>query len=130
MSDLSPILDYASPRKRQKLRLPARSRIRCQLEDERLVIVEKLEGRGEAISAVIFAVFMLVYLGSIVMFVRRGSYMAVFWFAEAAVLIAVIHQTWRKSELTVTPGKLRLKFTSPMWRKLYEWQGEEVPEVL
>src|ERR1700733_68631 len=102
MADIAPILDYASPRKRVRLRLPAKSRIRCQISTGRLTIIESLDGQGGAIGAIVFAVFMLIYMGLLIAFVRGAAPMAILWILEAVVLVMVVHQTWRKTLLTVT----------------------------
>jgi hypothetical protein len=128
--ELAPILDYASPRKRVKLRLPTRSRIRCDLESNQLTIIETLEGRGGAIGAIIYAIFMLIYLGYVTVTVRGAGLVGIFWLIEATLLVMVIHQTWRKTMLTVTDTVVCLKFTSPIMRKMYQWPAVQVRDVL
>ncbi len=127
------IIDYASPRPRSKLRLPSRSRIVCQVDAGQLIVQEWLEARGGAIGAIGFAVLMLIYLGAIAMLCRDWSVsfvMGFFWLAEATVMLLVIHQTWRRTLLTVTPAQLLLKFTSPLYRKLHNWEASDVVEVI
>jgi hypothetical protein len=126
------IIDYASPRPRSKLRLPSLSRIVCQVEPDRLTVMERLEARGGAIEGICFAIFMLFYLGAIIPESRDWSVAVVvgmFWLAEATVMMLVIHQTWRKTLLTAEPAELRLKFTSPLYRKEYRWPAREIVDL-
>jgi hypothetical protein len=50
--------------------------------------------------------------------------------AESLVMLLVIHQTWRRTLLTVTAAELRLEFTSPFYRKEYRWEAGNVADVV
>jgi hypothetical protein len=125
------ILDYASPRKHLKLRMPARSHLDLCCEPGRVMVIEKLRGKGEVIGAIAFAVFMLIYMG-VLMFVIHGAlvWLGPFWLAEAIVLVLVIHQTWRQTVLTVTSETIDLAFASPFTHKSFQWPAVEVVNVL
>ena len=127
------ILDYSSPRPRSKLRLPSLSRIVCQIEADQLVVQEWLQARGSAFAGICFALFILAYLGTIAVYSRDRPVAAVlmfFWLTEALVMLLVIHQTWRRTLLTVTAAELRLEFTSPFYRKEYRWEAGNVADVV
>jgi hypothetical protein len=127
------IIDYSSPRPRSNLRLPSMSRIVCQVDAGQFIVQEWLEARERAIAAVCFAVLMLAYLGAVAVFSRDWSVsfvMVFFWLVEAAVMLLVIHQTWRRTLLTVTSAQLLLKFTSPLYRKSHNWEASDVVEVI
>jgi hypothetical protein len=127
------ILDYSSPRPRSKLRLPSLSRIVCQIEPNQLVVQEWLQARGSALGGICFALFILAYLGAIAVYSRDRSIAAIlmmFWLAEALVMLLLIHQTWRRTLLTVTAAELRLEFTSPFYRKEYRWDASNVADVV
>jgi hypothetical protein len=127
------IIDYASPRPRSKLRLPSLSRIVCQVEEDRLIVVEKLEARGVAIGGICFALFMLGYLGVFVIYTSdkmTRPLVGLFWLIEAVLMVLVIHETWRKTVLNVTATDMRLAFTSPVYRKEYRWEVGAVVTVV
>jgi len=127
------ILDYSSPRPRSKLRLPSLSRIVCQIEPGQLVVQEWLQARGSAFAGICFALFILAYLGTIAVYSHDRPVAAVlmfFWLTEALVMLLVIHQTWRRTLLTVTAAELRLEFTSPFYRKEYRWEAGNVADVV
>jgi hypothetical protein len=126
------ILDYASPRTRTRLRMPSKSVLDVIEEPGGILVVETLSGRAEAVGAIAFGVFMLIYL-TILMIALRGQgagwVLGPFWLAEAVVLILVIHQTWRKTTLIVTDRAVWLRFISPLTRKAYQWPAQMVASV-
>src|SRR3954468_13625770 len=65
VTEPSPILDYASPRPRRKLRLPAKSVLDVRVDPDGLgiTIVERLAGIPEAVAGILFAVFVLLVVG-------------------------------------------------------------------
>jgi hypothetical protein len=127
------ILDYASPRKRDPLRLPARSVLEINCDVGRVGVVESLKAKGEAIGGMTFAIVMLLYMGALMLTERgrdAGWVLAPFWLAEAAVLVLVVLQTWRKTFLIVSHQKVSLRFTTPISSTLYEWPASHVTRVL
>jgi hypothetical protein len=116
------ILDYASPRKRVRLRMPAKSHIDLAREPGKVMVIEYLRGKADAIGGIVFAGLMLAYLGLFCLTVRNATWvLGPFWLAEAGVLLLVIHQTWRRTLLTVTAESIDLTFTSPFTTKRYQW---------
>jgi hypothetical protein len=105
------ILDYASPRKRRSLRLPADSRHVVAVEDGRLEGVETLTGRRQAMAAVAFAgIAALLTMHDFRLHRFHGdpavavSFVAQFLIGSI-VLLGCIPQTWRRTRLTVGRGK-------------------------
>src|SRR5213078_3823867 len=107
------VLDYASPRKWSKARLPAQSLLMIKdLPDGGAQVVETLVGKPAAVAAIAFAAFPLVI--NVMMF---GQEFVVFWqkhrnyvisnlivlgmaiVATVAAMIALVVQTWRKTIL-------------------------------
>jgi hypothetical protein len=131
LDEPSLILDYASPRKRVRLRMPAKSRIDVICEPGQVDVIETLKGKGQAIGGIVFACFVLLVMLKLILTERHGTVWVLgpFWFAEAGVLVLVIHQTWRKTLLSVTAERVQLKFTSPLTSKSYEWPAIDVADV-
>ncbi len=143
MNDAGAILDYASPRKRGKLRLPAVSRLAVTVDDGRVTIEESLAGEAEAVTALVFAFVVLLVVGSSVVGavydfkhhrVRPDPFLAIVlsaaWVAEFATMVAVIHQTWRRTVVTVEYDDLRLAFLSPLRRRWYRWTRNDIADVV
>jgi hypothetical protein len=133
LSASSLILDYASPRKRGRLRLPSRS-VLDVVRDEpgRVLVIEKLKGKGEAIGAIAFALFMLAYMGALMWAERKHGAQWVlgpFWIIEATLIVLVVHQTWRKTMFEVNVDQVRLRFRSPIWRQAHAWRASDVIDV-
>jgi hypothetical protein len=133
LSTSSLILDYASPRKRGRLRLPSRS-VLDVVRDEpgRVLVIEKLKGKGEAIGAIAFALFMLVYMAALMW--AQWKYgaqwvLGPFWIIEAILIVLVVHQTWRKTTFSATGDQIRLNFRSPIWRRAFAWRASDVIDV-
>jgi hypothetical protein len=140
------ILDYASPRKRGKVRLPARSvlEVTQDARDASVRIVETLSGREFAIIAIVFGVFVAAVAGfgavrETLWVLHHRHYpidflppmiMAVAALAELVLGVFVIRNTWRQTTLTADRERVTLTFTGPMqspWRR--EWTCEEIGEV-
>jgi hypothetical protein len=146
MSQPQLVLDYASPRKRGKVRLPARSALEVTQDarDGRVCVVETLAGRAGAIMAIVFGVFVAVVAGSgavseTLWVLRHRHYpidflppiiMTVTALAELVLGVFVIRNTWRQTTLTADRERVTLTFTAPLqsrWRR--EWTCEEIGEV-
>jgi hypothetical protein len=143
MSQPAPILDYASPRPRGKVRLPAKSVLRLTRDaaSGETRVIESLEGKNEAIGALIFAgavlVVMLVtmYPYAERMFRKHEAEPVVFilgtlWVIEASLMVAVINNTWRKTVL-IARGEsgLSLTFASMMRRMFYQWPAHRIGQI-
>ena len=135
------ILDYASPRKRTKTRLPTNSHIVCNRQGAGIRITETLAGRSDAIGAMVFALFILIewaYLAvsqemrfnqNISDWLPGLLVMGIPWLAYLALLLAVIQQTWRKTILHVDPQKLILQFKGPLHRTTHRWPAIQLLAV-
>jgi hypothetical protein len=136
------ILDYASPRPRGRVRLPAESRIEIQGDRDSTTIIESLKGKETAIAAIIFAVFVLMVL--LVAIVAEWPTMVrqhrdalvlpvtlcVLWIAEATVGVLVLDQTYRTTILRVRDGELALIFRGLFSRtKEHHWPIGEIGEL-
>ena len=142
VTDLPPILDYAGPRPQgQRVRLPARSVLRTRPVVGGLDVVETLAGKGGAVGAMVFAVFVLCVLGGGIIahysnpMYRRSDnlpfsiFLAVLWVTEAGLLVAVANNTWRRTVLTVRDGGAALALASQLKTRRYEWPAEQVRSV-
>jgi hypothetical protein len=146
MSEPQLILDYASPRKRGKVRLPAQSvlEVTQDARDGSVRIVETLAGRVVAIMAIVFGVFVAAVAGfgavrETLWVLHHRHYpidflppmiMALAAIAELVLGVFVIRNTWRHTTLTADRDRVTLAFTGPMqspWRR--EWTCEEIGEV-
>jgi hypothetical protein len=134
----TPIIDYASPASRASLRLPARSEIRWANAPGRLIITQVLSGREGAIGALLLAGFTFAIMSFSVhgmiekwhRFVGEIMLMGVFMSAEVIVGGLVIHNTWRKTVLTVTPAEMTLEFTAPFSpREKFVFRSEQIAQV-
>ena len=143
MDDTAAILDYASPRKRGRLRLPATSRVTVTASDGRVTVEESLAGQPEAIAGLAFGALVvgLCTVGAVTQ-VRtfalglfRPDQIAAAVFAglalaELATMVAVVQQTWRRTRLVAEYDELRLAFLSPLRRRHYRWTGEQIADVV
>jgi hypothetical protein len=136
----APILDYAGPSSRGKFRLPAESILEIDSSPAQLTVTETLAGQAGAFAALIFAAFTLVTLASAVLApISRGSWhryateitlFAGFAIVEIALMLAVIHNTWRKTVLIVTPAQTSLRFWSPLRGTLHHiWPADKLREA-
>jgi hypothetical protein len=133
------IIDYASPVSRAKLRLPARSEIHWANEPGRLVVTQVLSGREGAIGALLLAAFTFVLMSFSIMnmigkwhrYIGEIGIMGMFMAAEVIVGALVIHNTWRKTILTVTPDELIVELAAPFsGRERHAFRGEQVAGVV
>jgi len=117
----TPIIDYASPASRRSLRLPARSEIRWVDGPGFLKITQVLSGREGAIGALVLAGFTFVLMTLLVHGMLERWHrnigeivtLALFMAAELVVGALVVHNTWRKTVLTVTRQEMTLQFSAP-----------------
>jgi hypothetical protein len=142
MPEAGPILDYASPRRRGKLRLPARSRIWWHVDEQSraVTITESLGGKQEAFFALLFAAFIVVVLGfgafdqASRLRKHPGEWpmtalLCGLWLAEVIVMILVIDQTWRKTIIRATFDQFTFRSRSPLRRRTMAWHAREVADV-
>jgi hypothetical protein len=143
MSDLSPILDYASPRPRRRLRLPAKSVLDVRVDPDGLgvTIVEKLAGIPQAVAGMIFAVFVLIIAGAMAWISLRtvwvkhheidafGAILGFFWAAELTLLVIVIDRTWRRTILEARDGRLVLRFSGLFGTREHRWPFDQIGDV-
>lgn len=135
MSDPSPILDYASPRKRGKVRLPAESTLTYDVGEGEVTIVERLRGLGNAYGAIAFAGAILAWDAAWLvteLLNRRGNWVPVALVLSflcaliVSVLVPVILQTWRRTTLHARDGQLTLSFGSLLGEKRFVWSRDEL----
>jgi hypothetical protein len=139
----APILDYASPRPRGKVRLPARSVLHLQRDPARgeTRVIEALEGKAQATAALIFAAFVLIVMIATMypelakMFRERAPNPLVvilgpLWIVEAGLMVAVINNTWRKTVLIARgDAGLSLAFSSLFRRMAYQWPAHRIGQI-
>jgi hypothetical protein len=132
----APILDYASPRPRVNVRLPANSVLAVQASSGRCVITETLTGQNGAIGALIFSAFVLVMMtGSTLEGIAWRSWREIGFMATLAVTIIglsllVIRNTWRKTIIAVEDGQFSMTSTAPfMATHRYAWPAGEIADV-
>ena len=136
------VLDYASPRPRGKLRLPARSQLHVVRDDAGVAVLETLSGQGRAIFAITFAALTLVAMvwvisdqfGLLSGRLRPGAAAAavfggVLWVGGLMSMLKVIDSTWRRTVLRVDAAGVSLEFSSPLARRAYRWEAAQVEEV-
>jgi hypothetical protein len=132
------ILDYASPRKRQRFRLPARSTLDIHCDRDEIVITETLQGRDSAAGAILFFIFAFSCMAG-VLTIDSGfrktdpfilGFLACLAISGFVVLLMVVQQTWRKTLLTVRYNEMLLAFTSVFYRKFHRWAGDDIADVL
>lgn len=127
---VQPILDYASPGLKKKLALPTQSILTSHVRDDSVIVSEYLDAKAGAITAMVFAAFVLVWLLYVVSIAKSTAAVIIpVWLLEFGVLIKVIHDTWRKTTLEVFGGRVVLRFWAPLRRKAYEWPAAEVTSV-
>ena len=125
---ISPILDYASPRPRVKIRLPANSILRCQSDSPgSCSVLETLTGQQGAATALCFAAFVLcVVLGMpFTLEVGPRNYLGLTGVEAGALILVglmVVRNTWRKTLLRVADGEMTVTFTAPLTpTRRYAW---------
>jgi hypothetical protein len=137
------ILDYASPMAKTPLRLASRSVISIIPTDDGVEITETLTGQSQALAAIIFSASMVVLMGCTAMariHPRHWSdlldaipvliFYVIYAGGTAALIVAVIHSSWRRTILTVSPEQTVLLFRSPLKEKSYAWLNKEIRHVL
>jgi hypothetical protein len=133
------VIDYASPVPRSRLRLAGRSEIRWVSGPGRVVVTQVLAGREGVIAALLLAGLSIVLVSfSIVNMPGRlqrnaGSIgiMVVLMAAEVIVGARVIHNTWRKTILTVTREALTVETAAPfaMRQQSFGFRSEQVADI-
>lgn len=136
------ILDYASPRPRGKLRLPARSVIRWEIDPDTnaATVTATLAGKDNAIAGLAFGVFTFLVISACatgeIAGLRRYPYSwpvallcAAVAVAELVLIFMVIDQTWAKTTLRATREGLAFKTRSPFRRRELSWSEGEVLSV-
>jgi hypothetical protein len=141
MSDVSePILDYASPMERSPLRMAVKSVIRIQSEGKGVGIYETLTGQTQALTAILFTSFTVSLLGIALLGNLRPWTISVFYSGPlivyfltvcgtATLVLAVIHQNWRKTTLRVSPERVILIMSTPFRGTMREWPSVDVWHV-
>ncbi len=144
MDDSGAILDYASPRKRGRLRLPAVSRLTVAVADGRVTVEESLAGRAGVAAAALLFGLITTCAAAMAAMASGYDFRHHHWFhdwpvafvpgglaaAEVGLMVAVVQQTWRRTILTAEYDELRLAFLSPLHRRRYRWTGNDVADVL
>ena len=136
MDSNAPILDYASPRKRLKLRLPARSTLFWQIEPDEILLTETLAAKEGVAWALVFT--LVIQAMTVVSTLnglhemRSGTYLLPIglMLLQVPLMLLIIHQTWRKTLLTVRCNELLLAFTSPLHRRHYKWSGDDIAGIV
>jgi hypothetical protein len=135
-----PILDYASPRPRGKVRLPATSVLEVRDDADSVEIVERLTGAIGAIVAILFSgttVSLLLALlwNDGMRALRRGDFAGPLFGSllpmTGYVLIAmVINNTWRRTVLSANADGIGLRFFAPLsGTRRYQWDAGQVEAV-
>src|SRR5688500_4694799 len=148
MSDQpQPILDYASPRKRGNVRLPAKSVLTVTHgPDGSVRVVERLEGQvSAAVFASAFGLFVacvavagVVHETRWILRHRHGllevMLVGILTFSALAELVLaglVVRNTWRRTTLTADTARVTLEFIAPFMRRWYRtWELAEVQGVV
>jgi len=144
MSEPQLILDYASPRKRGKVRLPANSELKVATEmDGAVKVVETLAGRDIAVMAVIFGLIVAAVASygavreTLYLLRRRHdvidfslpAIMVAFALIELVLIVLIIRNTWRRTILLADARQVTLAFSGPLarvWSRA--WTSDEVGE--
>ena len=140
------VLDYASPRKRGKVRLPATSRLDVFADPDGTVrVVETLTGHGTAVFALAFGLGIAFFVGFTVWTemartLRRSPdafqlvatlILVASLIAELVLTVLIVRQTWGRTELAVGPRKTTLEFSGPLTRKWRrEWANDQMGGIV
>lgn len=139
-SELGPILDYASPRQRGKVRLPSNSRIVVESERDGVIVREWLQAKAGAMMAMLIALVaflalaMTAYQG-ITGRMHRQDRILLIWVpavvgaCEIGVFLLVVNNTWRRTTLEARNDGLMLAFAAPFGRKRYEWGASQIEVI-
>jgi hypothetical protein len=131
----APILDYAGPASRRRLRLPAKSNLDVTHNDRELHVIETLSGKAGAVFALMFALLPIATTGAmihdlLVKFPRDLGILTLGGLLEITQIVlmfAVIDSTWRRTVLRVTRSELSLAFSSPLrGTTRHQWPAEKV----
>jgi hypothetical protein len=140
------VLDYASPRKRGRMRLPAKSVLTLSHGlGGSVTVVEQLKGEAPAaVFATAFALFVAWTAGSVTVgqtaWVLRHRHTAADFIvlailaaavlAEVLLAALIIRNTWRRTTLRADAEGLTLEFAAPFmrrWRR--QWPSDDVQEI-
>jgi len=141
-----PVLDYASPRTRGRIRLPSQSHLELRPDRDGVVVHEWLAAKGSAVAAIILCGGALVLMA-----VVYTSEEGVHWkrnftsdplpAAVAAllvlgvivggfiVLLMVVNNTWRRTMLEARRDGILLTFWSPFATRRLEWNADEIEDI-
>lgn len=139
-SELGPILDYASPRQRGKVRLPSNSRIVVESDRDGVIVREWLQAKAGAIMAMVIAAVALAALAMTAFEGLTGrvytrdrlpmvAVPAVVAACEVWVFLLVANNTWRRTILEARRDALMLAFTAPFGGKRYEWGASQIEDI-
>jgi hypothetical protein len=128
------ILDYASPRPRGKVRLPARSELAVRIDADSVEVIERLTGKLGAFGAIAFAAAMFVLMGAMgaAEAPKRDSlpqsvFVATFIAGGCVVMAMVINNTWRRTILSANADGIRLRFFAPLsGTRRYHWDADTI----
>jgi hypothetical protein len=140
MTDVQPILDYASPRPRGRVRLPARSTLDVRTDPDSVEVIERLDGHGEAIGGILFAAMTLILMTVVIQpelryAMRRGPTLPLTLAAACivggvVVTAMVINNTWRRTVLSANADGVRLRFFAPLsGSRRYAWEADRIEGV-
>jgi hypothetical protein len=117
--DSTPLLDYASPRPRTKVRLPSRSILVCHTDRDSCDVIETLSGKAGALAALIFAAFVMTVM-PMLLFANpglntRGDVAALLILETPLILVGglVVRNTWRRTRLRANADGLVVTFSAP-----------------
>jgi hypothetical protein len=144
-SQVGPVLDYASPRVRGKIRLPSKSRVEMTLERDEVIVHEWLQAKIAPLIAITIAAFTLLilpatfieqfftyrrmYLGDPVGTALTAAMVLGVFVSETVLMLLVINNTWRRTTLEARRDSLLLQFTSPFKQQRYEWGASDVEDI-
>jgi hypothetical protein len=138
MSDVpEQILDYASPMARTPLRMAVRSIIRMYSRADGVEVFETLTGQVQALTAIVFTSCTITLLGFALLGMERpqgfldyfNPVLACYFVGlcgTAVLIVAVIHQNWRKTSLRMSAEDLTLSMETPFKSFVRKWPSTDV----
>jgi hypothetical protein len=128
------ILDYASPKRHEKSRIPMivplRSVVSLHADADYLLVTERLEAKGEAYGGIAFGTFVQVWLTILFFTVKHsGCFVGPLWAVNITILLMVVQDAFRRTRLEVWPDRLALDLRSPFRRRTYSWPTTELATV-